>query len=113
MRDVRDALTEIDAVSRELQSLKTILELLADDLNACTHLLPLHLEEQISSVLYSCGRVVVQVQACIESHDGPPLQKGVMWAAMGKAEMQRLRGPIEVHKTSLSLALDLIHLYVP
>jgi hypothetical protein len=41
------------------------------------------------------------------------VQRGIRWASIGKAEMDRLRSAIEVHKTSLSLALDLIHLHWP
>jgi hypothetical protein len=58
VRTARDALGDLDLVSRELISLKTVLELLAEDTKGTAHTLPQNLEKQISGIIGNCNGVV-------------------------------------------------------
>jgi hypothetical protein len=55
VKDVRAPRSDLDAVSRELLSLKTVLELLADDVNDSTdQAIPSTLQKQISGIVTNC-----------------------------------------------------------
>ncbi|CAM1502852.1 Fc.00g076280.m01.CDS01 [Cosmosporella sp. VM-42] len=108
VRDVRDARSDIDAVSAELNSLKTILELLVEDVETATRPMPPILETRISGVLSTCSRVIDDIQDCLNQHEGSRLQKRMRWVAVGKGDMEKLRSTLEAHKATLNLALDMI-----
>jgi hypothetical protein len=55
MKDVRAARSDLDAVSRELHSLKTVLQLLAEDANdSANDSIPQTLQKQISGIVTNC-----------------------------------------------------------
>ncbi|KAK1990147.1 hypothetical protein LX36DRAFT_716969 [Colletotrichum falcatum] len=110
VRDVRDARSEIDAVSRELLSLKSVLELIADDFETAPRPPSDGLQKQISGVLSNCKIIVAEVDGCVQTHQGSRIQKGARWVAFGRGEMARLRATLEAHKTTLNLALDMLSL---
>ncbi|KAK1590392.1 uncharacterized protein LY79DRAFT_217305 [Colletotrichum navitas] len=108
--DVRDARSEIDAVSRELLSLKSVPELIADDFENAPRPPPDGLLTQISGVLSNCKNVVAEVEGCVQTHQGSRIQKGARWVAFGRGDMARLRATLEAHKTTLNLALEMLSL---
>ncbi|KAK2010007.1 hypothetical protein LZ32DRAFT_607911 [Colletotrichum eremochloae] len=110
VRDVRDARSEIDAVSRELLSLKSVLELIADDFENATRPPPDSLLVQVSGVLSNCNNIVGEVDGCVQAHQGSRIQKGARWVAFGRGDMARLRATLEAHKTTLNLALEMLSL---
>ncbi|KAK1988162.1 hypothetical protein LZ30DRAFT_699882 [Colletotrichum cereale] len=110
VRDVRDARSEIDAVSRELLSLKSVLELIADDFENSPRPPPDGLLTQVSGVLSNCNNIIAEVDSCVQTHQGSRIQKGARWAAFGRGDMTRLRATLEAHKTTLNLALDMLSL---
>jgi hypothetical protein len=122
VREVREARGDMDAVSRELQSLKTILEILAEDAetstttNSTNGFFPATLGRQISGIVANCGGVVVQIEQCLERHgcgerSGAGLRAGTRWSLVGKGDMEKLRSSLEAHKSALDIALEMVTLY--
>src|ERR1700761_1149775 len=109
VRTVREARNDLDAVSRELLSLKTVLELLADDANHAPSDKPIppNLEKQIKGIINNCDGVVNDVAALLRKHEGG-IVNGIKWAISGKDDVVRLRSNLEAHKTALELALDMV-----
>src|SRR4051812_46636433 len=74
MRDVRDARKEIVAVTKELMSLRAILEILEDDLKGPTSaVVPDSTLKQIVEITGNCSSVVSDIGACIEDMQGSRL----------------------------------------
>ena len=107
VRGVRDARGDLDAVNRELLSLKTVLELLADDVSATSKApLPDTLQRQISGIVTNCGGVVADIEETLQKYDG----KSVLWTISGKGDMAKLRSALEAHKSALDIALDMVNM---
>jgi hypothetical protein len=113
VRSVRDARSDMDDVLRELVSLKTILEMLAED-TAETHSknLPDSLTKQIRGILGGCDGVVVQITETISKYSGKSILAKGQWVINGKGDMDVLRSSLEAHKSALNIALDMLSLYV-
>jgi hypothetical protein len=113
VREVRDARGDLDAVSRELLSLKTVLELLSDDAETSTGGgFPQSLIKQISGILKNCHGVLGQIESSLQNHSGAGVKKGVKWSLSGRDDMNKLRSSLEAHKSALDIALDMVALYV-
>ncbi|KAF1997400.1 hypothetical protein P154DRAFT_284813 [Amniculicola lignicola CBS 123094] len=114
VRGVRDARSDLDAVSRELGSLRTVLELLGDDAeqyggthNATT------LEKQVLDILKNCDITIYTIDKELKRYgDGKKFTKGVMWTVNGRGDMLKLRSNLEAHRAALDLALDIIVLSI-
>jgi hypothetical protein len=108
VRQVRDSRHDLDAVSRELHSLETILNILSDeeDEQEKQDALPPNLVAQIAVVLSNCGVVLGQIQASLKKHQGGGLVKGIKWTVSGRDDMEKLRSSLEAHKSALGLTLD-------
>jgi len=111
VKDVRAARADLDAVSRELLSLKTVLELLADDVNdSTTQSIPQTLQKQIAGIVTNCTGVVVDIEQTLKKHEGGKLNKAAKWVACGKNDVTKLRSSLEAHKSALETALDMVTL---
>jgi hypothetical protein len=111
VRDVRGARSDLDGVSRELLSLKTVLELLADDAATATNgSLPDTLRRQIAGIVTNCTGVVVEIEEALKKYEGTRLAKAARWAAMGQEHVAKLRSSLEAHKSALEIALDMVAL---
>ena len=110
VRRVRDARADMDAISRELVSLKTALEMLAEDATAPGVEMPRSLETQVQSIVGNCSDVVSQLDAALERYEGERLATRVKWTWMGKDEMDKYRTTLAAHKGALDLAVDLTQL---
>jgi hypothetical protein len=110
VKDVRSARSDLDSVLRELQSLKTVLELLTEDCTDSTKNIPQILQQQISGIVTNCSGVVVDIEQVLERHDGGKLAKATKWVASGKNEVIKLRSTLEAHKSALEIALDMVTL---
>jgi hypothetical protein len=111
VRDVRDARSDLDAVSRELLSLKTVLEMLADDAESYQEgSFPLSLARQVAGIISNCTKVVEEVDQCLRSHQGSKISKKTRWALVGQNDMKKLRSSLEAHKSALDIALDMLQL---
>lgn len=111
VKDVRAARSDLDAVSRELLSLKTVLELLADDVNdSNTKPIPQMLQKQITGIVTNCTGVVVDIEQTLKKHEGGKLNKAAKWVASGKSDVAKLQLSLEAHKSALEIALDMVTL---
>lgn len=116
IREIRDARGDIDAVTREMHSLQTVLELLAEDAepsdptDPATTTIPANFRKQISGIVSNCTQVVEDIESCIKQHEGSKITKRIHWASSGKGDMAKLRSTLEAHKTSLNLVLDMVSL---
>ena len=112
VRDVRGVKTELDGVSRELQSLKAVLETLANDAGDPTNsFLPETLKRQIAGIVTNCMGVVVEIEHSLEMHEVTGLAKAARWKAIGHGDISKLRSSLEAHKSALEIALDMVTLY--
>ena len=110
VKDVRAARSDLDSVSRELLSLKTVLELLADD--ATDEAFPQTLQKQISGLVMNCTGVINDIEQTLNKHEGGKLNKAAQWVAFGKSDMSKLQSSLEAHKSALEIALEMVTLYL-
>jgi hypothetical protein len=111
VRDVRAARGDLDAVSRELLSLKTVLELLADDVAGPNNeSFPETLKKQIAGIVTNCSGVVAEIEQTLNKHEGARLGKAAQWVTSGKGDVAKLRSSLEAHKSALDIALDMVTL---
>lgn len=111
VKDVRAARSDLDGVSRELLSLKTVLELLAEDAaDSARESFPQTLQKQITGIISNCTGVVVDIEETLKKHEGGKLNKAAQWVAFGKNDMVKLRSSLEAHKSALEIALEMVTL---
>jgi len=111
VKDVRSARSDLDSISRELSSLKTILELLAEDVNDSTmQSIPQTLQKQITGIITNCTGVVVDIEKTLVKHEGGRTNKAAKWVAFGKNDVAKLQLSLEAHKSALEIALDMVTL---
>ncbi|KAI1379468.1 Rho GTPase activation protein [Hypoxylon crocopeplum] len=107
VREVREARSDIDGVSRELHSLLGVLDLLKEDAG----LFPPELAERTPAVVEHCSNVVNELDISISalcSGELPKQDKRSQWLAKGRKEVATFRTSLEAHKAVLGLALDLV-----
>ncbi len=109
MRNVRDARSEMDAIARELGSLATVLDILADDAKTASKI-PDSLEKQVLGIASNCSDVVVQLETTLKKYDGERLKTRVKWTFSGKDDMDKYKSTLAAHKSALDLALELLTL---
>jgi hypothetical protein len=111
VHEVRSARIELDDVARELLSLKTILELLQEDLSDTTSTsIPVTLRVQTMRVISNCNTVAIEIENVLEKHSGSRIDKSVKWTLFGKGDVSKLRLSLEAHKSALEIALDMVTL---
>jgi hypothetical protein len=106
VRDVREARSELDALSAELHSLDGVLDLLKDDAAS----FPAHLAARTPTVLQHCTAVVNELEgyvSILNSNELSKQAKKLRWAAT-KSHMAKLRLTLDGYKSTLGLALDLV-----
>ncbi|KAI0406876.1 Rho GTPase activation protein [Xylaria palmicola] len=106
-RHVREARSDVDAVSRELHSLQTVLSLLRED----AFLFPPELAKHTPTIIERCSCIVDKLSESISVLDNEELskqEKRAQWLGVGKAEMASFRSALEAHKAAIGLALDLV-----
>lgn len=111
VRHVREARSDIDALSRELHSLQTVLELLREDAD----LFPAELVERTAVVVKHCSSVVEKIDVSISALDDTgrsKQEKRGAWLDTGVEEMAGFRTALEAHRLALGLAVDLVGVYV-
>jgi hypothetical protein len=106
----RAARSGLDAVSRELGSLQTILGLIAED--ASKNGFPDTLQRQIEGIIFNCSKVLEEIGHTLEKYDKLGNRRAAEWAFSGCADVTKLRLSLEAHKTALELALDMVQMCV-
>ncbi|KAK8051029.1 hypothetical protein PG993_002414 [Apiospora rasikravindrae] len=107
VREVREARSDLDAVSRELHSLQGVLNLLKDDAPN----LPSKIAAQTPAILQQCNVIVDELDTSLLALDSPELsrpEKRTRWISEGKPHIADLRDALEAHRTTVGLALDLV-----
>ncbi|KAI8945798.1 Rho GTPase activation protein [Xylaria longipes] len=107
VRTCREARSDVDAVSRELHSLQTVLDLLKED----AALFPPYLAEHTPAIIEQCSGVIGKLAEFVSVFDGPELskqEKRIQWLGVGRIETARFRTTLEAHKAAIGLALDLV-----
>ncbi|KAF5690189.1 Rtm1p-like protein [Fusarium denticulatum] len=106
----REARSDLDRVSRELQSLQTVLQLIEEDAKDDTKPFPTTIQHHVSGIVTNCDSVVSEVQRCIKKYGDGRVKSKAAWAINGQGDMEKLRSSLEAHKSALELALDMISL---
>ncbi|KAI1119545.1 Rho GTPase activation protein [Nemania sp. NC0429] len=107
VRHLREARSDIDAVSRELHSLQTVLSLLKED----AAIFPPDLARHTHVVIEHCFAAVDRLDESFSVLCSPELskqEKRTRWLGMGRTETGSSRATLEVHKEAIGLALDLV-----
>lgn len=109
VREVRDARRDLDAISRELSSLKNVLELLAEDTDGQKGTLPTSLESQITGMLTNCNGVVTEIENGLAKASKSKFGKAGYWTlGGGQSDMAKLRSSLEAYKSALEISLDMV-----
>jgi hypothetical protein len=106
---IRSARRNLAAVFRELLSFKTLLELLntdTKDLGA----FPETLREQIVGIVANCELVFGEIEGLLKKYEGLSVCRTSKWTLSGSDGVKKLRLCLEMHKSALELALDMVWL---
>ncbi|KAM0425778.1 hypothetical protein ACHAPT_009028 [Fusarium lateritium] len=112
VRTCREARGDLDSVSRELHSLRTILELIQEDASDASKPFPAKLNQHVSAIVVNCNLVVTEIQDCITNYGQDRLKSRMAWAINGQGDINKLRSSLEAHKTALEIALDMLALHL-
>jgi hypothetical protein len=109
VRAVRAVRSALDGVSRELASLTTILELLAEDAKDIDNF-PETLRKNITGILSNCEHVLVELQRLVTKYDKSGIIAGTKWTLAGTEDVSKLQMSLEAHKSALEIALEFVTL---
>jgi hypothetical protein len=108
VRKVREARSDLDNVRRELVSLNTVLELLAEDADHQSSAFPATLSKHITSIVVNCNKVVLDIQSCLDKYESASTTGSMKWALSGRDEIEKLRYSLEAHKSALEIGLEML-----
>lgn len=103
----RDARKDLESVSSELQSLSMCLECLRGDFSNERINPPEGISVSLSAVLGDCENVVADMQALLLRYSSTNFDKRLQWAVNGRQQMSTLRTSLELHKSTIDLALEI------
>lgn len=106
--NVRDARKDMDAVQRELSSLRLCVESLqTDSQNPDLHY-PAVLQRSLVDVLANCDGVIAEMTRLLQKMSSSSIGRYVQWVANGRGDMDKLRSRLEAHKATIDIALDMV-----
>jgi len=136
---VRDARRDMDAVARELLSIKLCAESIKQDFSRYhtsaaelvealndepleedeaiwediteEHHLPPDVRQNLKKILQNATSVIRQLEELMEQMPAGSLQGRARWALNGSQNVMRLRDNLEAHKCALEIAIQLVTLY--
>ncbi|KAK4199530.1 hypothetical protein QBC40DRAFT_81572 [Triangularia verruculosa] len=111
-KQVREAQSDLDAVTQELTSLRLVLELYVEDDANTNVAFPEALNKRLSAIVTNCQLVVRDIEACLAKYSSDSCGKKLSWVVSGQDDVSRLRRSIEAHKSALNLGLDMAALYL-
>jgi hypothetical protein len=98
----------MEAVSRELASLKICLEILRDDCNNLEVRYPVSFRENFINLLHNCHEVMSEMGDLMRKMSTAGLGRQLQWAATAQDDMNKLRLRLEAHKGAIDIALDML-----
>ncbi|KAK0638481.1 chitin synthase N-terminal-domain-containing protein [Cercophora newfieldiana] len=112
VRTARDTRGDLDAVSRELSSLRTVLELIQADAEGSQEQLPQAIVRHLCEVLTNCNGAVSDIEKILRKYENTGAMTSSRWALSGKGDVDKLRAHLEAHTSALGLVLDMMSLVV-
>jgi hypothetical protein len=112
LRNARDAQSDLDAVSRELGSLRTVLELIQADAENSQNQLPQTIVHHLCEVLTNCNGAVADIETVLRKYEKNDAVTSSRWVLSGKGDVEKLRAHLEAHTSALGLVLDMMNLCV-
>ena len=111
--EVRDARKEMNMVQAELVSLRSVLEILAQDMRSCPeNIFPTILVEDIKSIIAECELAVTQIEQCIAAHTNDSTSKSIKWALFGRDSMLKYKSILHAYQRALNMAIETLNMYV-
>ncbi len=98
----------MSAVQSELSALNICLASLEEDARLHARVIPDQLVENVLAIIKNCGGLVCEIAALLTKMGSGSLARKAQWTAFGQADVARLRGHLEAHKSALNIALDII-----
>ncbi|KAI9773149.1 MAG: hypothetical protein M1840_008270 [Geoglossum simile] len=110
-RDFREASKDAALVRGELGSLRTVLEMLQEEVqDVPTGAIPDSVAIQISGVTSSCNTVFGQISSVLAKYEEGGLRRRLSWTDHGCADIQNLLRSLKGHRGALDLALSTINI---
>ncbi|KAK4031320.1 hypothetical protein C8A01DRAFT_42219 [Parachaetomium inaequale] len=95
-RQAKDASTDLEGVSSELQALSEILDLLARHISRAPEgTLPASLSQQLGLSLEGCALVVARIDTTIDKYQKDGAWTKTKWAIFGRGDLEKLKGSLE------------------
>jgi len=111
-RDARDAVTDLDALSVEMQALSNLLNPLARSISGSAGTVPTILITQVNTTLTGCEAVIQQIEDKIQKYRRDRVFSKVAWAMFGQTDTNKLRTSLEYYNTALNLGIHAISVHV-
>ncbi|KAK5652661.1 hypothetical protein OQA88_10255 [Cercophora sp. LCS_1] len=112
VRTARDARADLDTVSRELVSLRTVLELIQADAELSQDQLPPTIVHHLCEVLSNCNGAVADIETVLKRYEKKDAMTSGQWAMSGKGDVEKLKAHLEAHTSALGLVLDMTNLVI-
>lgn len=112
MNDVKDARADMIALRHELSTLKTILEVLQEDIKMeppqVGSMSRMHI--QIDGISRNCLQVVTEICQIIDKCGTRVVSKvaSLEWVTSGKGKVNKLKGDLQIHTSSLEITLEMM-----
>ena len=106
VRDFNESAREMSALSGELCSLKISLVALAQDAEQNADVIPDDLASNTLEIISQCKEIVDSIQTLLKKFPAGSFKQKLDWAKSGKAEAMRLKTTLEMHKSSLLVAIE-------
>lgn len=103
VRTVREARGDLDHISRELASLRNILDLIQAD---ASQSLPGTLTRHLEGIIGNCNTIMVDLEQVLDKYQHGGSLASSKWAIHGKEDVEGLRARLETNTRSLNLAVD-------
>lgn len=111
-REFRDAKSDLDTVLQELQSLRHVLEVVADatDSESLKGLVSPDLTNNVDLILKGCKNLVDRLRNLLKKYRREGLISKAKWVMYGKAECGAIKSSLEHHKATLGIVMETISL---
>lgn len=97
IREVQDARSDMDAVSRELGSLSMVLEIVAEDVQVHGFKLEDWMRLQVVGIIGNCSGVMERFGASLQKYQHNGMATNIKWSMVGKMEMEGFSRELAAH----------------